>query len=205
MGHGEAHESYLENCNDAFHSTSVLDTDRRPAATLAARGMHAVAHLITRTGMSGGVCAVPECGYGSLAITVANHTELLVHAFDTRPDAYLAALQRRQQAGLDARRVIVERLESDPLPYVDRFVDLLLMGDPTSSASAQEAARVIRPRGWALVRQQQLITCGAGAARFRVVASRLIGNCCASRHWPTRTIGRTGITRPTTTQSPPTR
>ena len=131
-----------------------------------------VAHLIARTGISGGVCAAPECGDGSLAITVANHTGLLVHAFDSRSDACAATLQARQQAGLDSRRVIVEQLESDPLPYVDRFVDLLLVSDAQVSTSAQEAARVIRPRGWALVPRNSSLAGALEQLGFDVVASQ---------------------------------
>lgn len=134
-----------------------------------------VTELIEPTGITHGVCAVPDCGDGVLAIRIASDTRLLVHAFDSRPDAYAASLQARQRARLDSNRVVIEQLDSDPLPYVDRFVDLLVLREATSTVPAREAARVIRPRGWALVPEGSSIASALEQLGFDIVGSQ--------QHW----------------------
>ena len=38
--------------------------------------------IITEAGITKGICSVPNCGDGSLALDIARHSEFLVHAFD---------------------------------------------------------------------------------------------------------------------------
>jgi outer membrane protein assembly factor BamB len=107
--------------------------------------------LLAHVGISKGICAVPNCGTGELAVEIAKESEFLVHACDADRAKIDETLARAQRAGLYGSRLAAERLASDPLPYADNFADLVVIAEPRGVRAA-EVARVVRPRGCALVR-----------------------------------------------------
>ena len=101
--------------------------------------------LIARTGISKGICSVPQCGPGDLAAAIAAESELLVHAFDRdRADV--------DQAARRPKLLAVEWLATGRMPYVDDFVDLAVVDTAASGTPASEIFRVLRPRGCAILR-----------------------------------------------------
>ena len=47
--------------------------------------------LVEKGGVQRGICSLPRCGDGTLAVAVAKASGLLVHAQDSRPEAVAAA------------------------------------------------------------------------------------------------------------------
>ncbi len=62
-----------------------------------------------------GICSVPDCGAGDVALQVARRTPLLVHAFDADRGQVSAALAMREQSPDCQNRVIFERIGHTPL------------------------------------------------------------------------------------------
>jgi len=112
-------------------------------------------HLLARAGLSRGICALPRCGDGALAVAVAESSGFLVHALDSRPAAVAVARRLADEKGLLGHRVIVEKRIGAQLPYADNCVDLVLVTDLTEEAlgevSLAEVVRVLRPRGRAIL------------------------------------------------------
>ncbi len=135
-------------CKVRFWMLTVLLTSQ---ASLAA-DQSAVGTLLAKTGISKGICSVPECNGAELALGIARQSQFLVHAFDEDRPLITAAVEVCCEAGYDRNRLVFECLPSEPLPYADHFVDLLVIGKSDSSVSVSEMARVVRPRGWVLSR-----------------------------------------------------
>lgn len=107
--------------------------------------------VLTQIGISRGICSVPACGDGSRALEMARRTQFLVHAFD-RDWAHVKELAAKavEQRFWDGR-LVVERLTTDRLPYADNLVDLIVLDDPHGVVT-EEIRRVLRPRGWVLLK-----------------------------------------------------
>ena len=111
----------------------------------------AVGPALARVGFSRGICSVPDCGDGGLALQIARATELTVHALDPDQRDVDTARRRLAEAGLAPARVAVERLGIHPLPYADRFVDLVVLASWPARLRGEELRRVVRPRGCVLM------------------------------------------------------
>ena len=102
-------------------------------------------HLLAKGGVYKGICAIPRCGNGELAVAVAKASGLLIHATDPRPEAVAAAQKLADEQGLLGTRVIVERVVgrppvvgpppggASPLPYADNTIDLVIVADMIGS------------------------------------------------------------------------
>ncbi len=123
--------------------------------------------LVSRAGISKGICAVPNCGKGDLALQIARDSDFLVHAFDSDPENVDETLRRVHQAKLDGRRVVVERIAAEPLPYADNLVDLIVV-DESPNIRAAEIRRVLRPLGCALIGGDAELTASLGRLGFEV-------------------------------------
>ncbi|MHC4404902.1 MAG: outer membrane protein assembly factor BamB family protein [Planctomycetota bacterium] len=123
--------------------------------------------LVARAGILRGICSVPRCGTGDLALAIARESDLLVHAFDADAKSVDEAVERALRARLLAHRVSVERVADDPLPYADGFVDLIVVDD-AGGVRAAEVFRVVRPLGCALVRNSTALSAKLGSAGFEV-------------------------------------
>jgi len=112
-------------------------------------------HLLSRAGIRRGICSIPRCGDGELAISVAESSGLLVHAQDYRPSCVAAAREAADRKGLLGHRVIVEKGALLRLPYADNTVDLILIVDLADGSLGEvpvsEMLRVLRPLGKAIV------------------------------------------------------
>ena len=112
-------------------------------------------HVLARSSAAGGLCSMPSCGDGQLAVAIASaNSRLVVHAMDPRPAMVAAARKAAQQAGLLGRRVFVEKQPSGRLPYADNSIDLIVGTDVSPRAMEAitwaEVLRVLRPRGKAI-------------------------------------------------------
>ena len=70
--------------------------------------------LLTHLDFSKGICAVPICGKGGLAIEIAKQSGFLVHGFDTDQTNINEAIKRAHRAKLLSDRVVFERLQNTP-------------------------------------------------------------------------------------------
>lgn len=123
--------------------------------------------LVSRSGISKGICSVPHCGAGELAMSLAAESDFLVHAFDADRGSVDEAIERAERAGLLGSRVVFERIAGDSLPYADSFVDLLVMDEPRGIQAA-EVFRVVRPCGCALVKSDPELAAALGRAGFEI-------------------------------------
>ena len=128
--------------------------------------------LIARTGISKGICSVPQCGPGDLAAAIAAESELLVHAFDRdRADV--------DQAARRPKLLAVEWLATGRMPYVDDFVDLAVVDTAASGTPASEIFRVLRPRGCAILRGGSASAGDLATAGFEVETDIAVGPLAA--------------------------
>lgn len=106
-----------------------------------------------------GICVIPDCGDGKLALALAQSSEMIVYALDE--DAGNVAKIRRQaeQAGLLGTRLYVEAGTPDKLPMADNLVDLVLMPESKPDENSQtDIFRVLSPViGKALIGRKTLI------------------------------------------------
>ena len=100
-----------------------MTASARPDETELAR------HLVARAGLNRGICALPRCGEGGLAVAVAESSKFLVHAQDSRPSCVAAAQEAADHKLLLGRRAIVEKGSALSLPYADNSIDLILLTD----------------------------------------------------------------------------
>jgi len=111
--------------------------------------------VLEKAGISHGVCCVLGCDTPALALGLAGGSELLVHVLDPREEAAAAVRAGADEAKLDIQRIIAERSDFNPLPYVDNFVDLAVAAvsseDALGRLSLPEILRVLRPGGKLLV------------------------------------------------------
>ena len=107
-------------------------------------------HVLREAGMAGGICCVPRCGNGRVALAIAQGGRWLVHAMDRRPAAVASTRSLVRPTGLLGSRVVVERRPEGRLPHASRLVDLILLqadGEQTDGLSAEDMLRTLRPGG----------------------------------------------------------
>ena len=127
----------------------------------------AARELVKRSGISKGICSVPNCGTGDLAVDIARQSDFLVHAFDADTANVDEAIKRADRAEFLGKNVQMERLDVDLLPYADNFVDLVVVDQPRGIRAA-EVFRVVRPLGCTLVRSDTELIATLGQAGFDV-------------------------------------
>lgn len=113
-------------------------------------------HVLEIAGRRQGVCAIPRCGDGQLALAVAQNSGFLVHAMDSRTENLGLTRNMAETAGLFGRRLYVEQGTMATLPFADNYVDLLLATDladaDLATISPQGLLRVLSAcRGKAVV------------------------------------------------------
>ena len=136
-------------------------------STASVAGQPTAHRLIERSGISKGICSVPHCGTGGLAIDIAKQGDFLVHAFDAGRANVGEAINRVQDAKLLASTVQIECIADGPLPYADNFVDLIVLDD-ARGVRAADIFRVVRPRGCAIIRNGTEFSATLDRAGFRI-------------------------------------
>lgn len=98
-------------------------------------------------GSPNGLCSVPRCGDGSLAVGLAANSGFIVHAMDA--DTANVAAARAGAGSLLGQRIYVEQGGPAAIPLAAESVDLLVLADMTDAdltgATAAEILRVISP------------------------------------------------------------
>ena len=130
-------------------------------------------HLVNVSGRKAGICSIPRCGDGKLAVEMAQNSKLLVHAMSEKPAEVSAAWKAADDAGLLNRTVYVEEGGVSKHPLADWCADLLVISDASDAELDQiahkEVRRVLSPyRGVAVVGQAKAL--GAGLTRARLEA-----------------------------------
>ncbi len=125
----------------------------RPLAVIlllgAAQALAGQAHkILETTGIQGGLVVHVGCGDGKLTAMLRANDRYLVHGLDTDPQQVLAARKHIQSLGLYGS-VSVQTWAGDRLPYVDNFVNLVVVSRPLSVDRA-ELLRVLCPGGVAV-------------------------------------------------------
>lgn len=127
--------------------------------------------LLDGMGIHAGVCVVIPCGAaGSEALELARSRDFLVHVLLADDAACDAMRQAADAARIDPHRIVAERIVDARLPHADNVTSIVLVANPDESFlqrfSAQEAVRVLQPRG-------KLIVLGGAAEKSGVSAERL--------------------------------
>lgn len=107
-----------------------------------------VLDLLSEFGIQGGLIVHLGCGDGQLTAALRTNERFLVHGLDTDPQQIQAARRHIQSLGVYGS-VSVQRWQGERLPYVDRFVNAIVVRSP-SPVSRAELLRVLCPGGVAL-------------------------------------------------------
>lgn len=122
--------------------------------------------LLKKVGVSSGICCLPRCGDGKLALAIAKASRMIVYAQDSRPALVAAARHEAARAGLLGKQVYVEAATPGRIPFADNYLDLLVLSDMDASGwkelSAKEAARALSPGGRVVISQAKDASVGFG-------------------------------------------
>ena len=113
------------------------------------------ASLISQLGRSKGVVSIPNCGNGQLAKAMLSASNMKVHAMDptqTNVDATRALIDPTGKIGPFC---IIEKGTLSVMPYMDRFIDLIVITNVSDADLAQipyaEIQRALAPDGLAFI------------------------------------------------------
>ncbi len=109
------------------------------------------ARLLRQSGIQGGVVVHLGCGDGTLTEQLAAGRQYVVHGLDTDA-AHVDAARKRLLAAGRYGAVTIDRWDGQRLPYVDGFVNLLVVED-AGQAPADELLRALAPGGVVLKKQ----------------------------------------------------
>jgi len=118
------------------------------AETRAAESDLTAQQILDAAGVQGGVVVHVGCGDGKLTAALGADDRFVVHGLDADASTVDVARQHIRSLGLYGR-VSVEPWAGNSLPYIDNFVNLILVRDP-SSVDQDEIRRVLCPGGVAL-------------------------------------------------------
>ena len=106
--------------------------------------------LLKQSGIAGGLVVHEGCGDGTLSAQLGGDG-YLVHGLDRDARKVAEARQRLRASGAYGP-VSLDAWDGENLPYADNLVNLLILSSAEHRVSAGEIARVLAPRGVALVR-----------------------------------------------------
>ncbi len=129
---------------DAANNATVTPDVDQPGAT-----SDLATDILETTGISAGYALVVGASDPSLALGLAQASDLRVHCID--PDAGVVADARAavDAAGAYGRDVVVHNLDPNAMPYASYFADLIVATDDAMDLSARELYRALRPCGGA--------------------------------------------------------
>ena len=125
-------------------------------------------HLLDLSGRKAGICSMPRCRDGKLAVKLAQDSTLLVYALNDDPAELQAAQKAADDAGVFNRTVYVEEGSVLQNPLSDWSADSLLITDASDAnldqVGPKDVRRVLSPyRGVAIVGRAKSL--GAGLTR----------------------------------------
>ena len=112
--------------------------------------------ILAAAGVKGGLVVHVGCGDGRLTAALRLGESFLVHGLDADPANVAKAREHIQSLGLYGK-ASVDRLTGTRLPYTENLVNLVVASGK-GQVSSEEIARVLAPRGKALVRSGSLDT-----------------------------------------------
>jgi outer membrane protein assembly factor BamB len=104
--------------------------------------------ILEATGVKGGLIAHVGCGDGTLTAALRANDRFIVHGLDANAKNVEVAREHIQSLGLYGQ-VSVQQWAGERLPYVDNFVNLIVVSDETRVAR-EELLRVLVPDGVAV-------------------------------------------------------
>jgi len=138
-------------CYAAGAGSRPLASAQRLPPEVAARYINAADEIVRHTQVKEGYCLDLDCGDGSLAIALAERTNLQIYALGPTADQVAAVRQRLVQHGLYGVRVNVHQGDAVRHRYGKYFADLVVsarsMDAGPLSLSADEPPTALRPGG----------------------------------------------------------
>lgn len=130
-------------------------------------------HLLELSGRKAGICSMPRCADGLLAVAMAQDSKLLIHAMSEKAGDLAAARKSADAAELLGLTVYVEEGSVVKNPLADWSADLLVIDDASDQdlreISPAAVCRVLAPyRGVAIVGRAK--SRGAGLTRGKLEA-----------------------------------
>ena len=133
-------------------SAAVLWAPRGAPAEEAANAVVRAGALLDALRFRGGVIVHVGCGDGRFTAGLGAAERTLVHGLDRCAGQVAEARTHVRQQELN-HRVTVSQWRGTKLPFAENFVNLLVVED-AGSVAADEAMRVLAPRGTVVVREQ---------------------------------------------------
>ncbi|MCI0360123.1 MAG: PQQ-binding-like beta-propeller repeat protein, partial [Planctomycetaceae bacterium] len=149
------------------------DAPRSPASFAAAAD-----EIVRRTGIKEGFCLDLDCGDGSLAIALAQRTNLQIYALAPTADQLVAVRRRLVELGLYGVRVNVHQGDAARNRYGRYFADLVVSAKSLESGplmiSADDPPAALRPGGG--------IACTGKAGSMQLFARAALANTGSWTH-----------------------
>ena len=126
-----------------------------PVSTAKADDVSLAAYFISHVANSNGICSLPRCPRGSLAVEMKKASEFIILAQNNN-----AATAEQIKSAADAdkslgKRIYVDKNNVTNIPFANKYVDLLTITDVTDSGlfdiSIDEIVRVLSPNGKAVL------------------------------------------------------
>ncbi len=134
----------------------------------------AASHLLDKAPCSRGLCVVFGEAAPMLALELARQSDFLVHVLGPPETDFSDLRETALEEGLSADRLLAENASLDSLPHATHVVDFLVAADPSdalqASITSEEALRVLRPRGWAVIVNLAAMEGGPSRASLRAWA-----------------------------------
>ncbi len=116
-----------------------------------------VSTVLERIGVSRGICVVLNDSNCELALELARKSELLVYVQLQDSGDVKSARQKADAAGLYGTRVFIEKGAPEKVHLADNLADAFVSLDEATAITEEEALRVLRPQGKALIGRKKLV------------------------------------------------
>lgn len=131
-------------------------------------------YMLAKSGMTHGIAVLPRCDDPSLAVALAQNSQMLVQAMSADPRVVDALVQRADTEGLLSRWLYVASGTPAAMPFADNLVDLALITDLADAdlplMPVEEMVRVLAP--W---RGQVIAGRAKGSGKGALTRSALAG------------------------------
>jgi len=136
---------------DGGERASPIVHQLKPVVSVATNYAAAAAEIVERTGLKEGFCVDVACTDGSLALALAQHTNLQIYVLCRTASDVAAVRKMLTEAGMYGARVTVHQGSLDDLPYGKYFADLVISSRSLENGplrvDADSPPRVLRPYG----------------------------------------------------------